>query len=111
MRKSFRNTILGLILLFIFSCEEIYIGSQPKFLEEQEVEPALNIFGVLRPDSLYGQPASFVLPSVIATTIDDTTSSWIVKEATVFIAFLVGKPFWFCSFLKLSTGLPTRFGP
>ena len=44
-------------IFFISSCNkddlfDFYIGSQPNFLNDHPFVPGLNIFGVIRPDSL-----------------------------------------------------------
>jgi hypothetical protein len=44
------------------ACERWIVdnGPQPSYIEQREHEPLLNVFGLLRPDSLDGNPLSFV---------------------------------------------------
>lgn len=69
--------------LFSFACEDIFIGAQPKFIEKSDASESLNIFGVIRPDSLYGKPASFINVSIMAPVINDTNESWLIKDAEI----------------------------
>jgi hypothetical protein len=81
-----KSALCACCLLLLTSCEEVFIGGQPRFLEETHFEPALNVFGIVRPDSLYGQPASFVIVGVIAPAINDTHYSWLLDDSYVAIS-------------------------
>jgi hypothetical protein len=51
-----------MILSLLVGCEDHFLGlgPQPRYLETPEYEPKLNIFGVLRPDTLSDLAGSFV---------------------------------------------------
>jgi hypothetical protein len=53
---------IGIILLLLIGCKDHFlgVGPQPRYLETPEYEPKLNIFGVLRPDTLSDLAGSFV---------------------------------------------------
>lgn len=84
IRKFF---ILFIIILTFTSCEELILGPQPKFYEEEDVYPSLNVFGVLRPDNIYFQPlpSSFFLVSKIVPIMNDTVDVWYVPDASIFV--------------------------
>jgi hypothetical protein len=83
-----KNTLLHLFynkivqLIFVFFCLFFNIrcdnpitgmGPQPSYFDQHEHKPMLNVFGVLRPDSLNDKPLSFVHleESVSATSFPD----------------------------------------
>jgi hypothetical protein len=71
-----------LCLLFLNSCSkddliDLVIGSQPTFIDSHQFTAGLNIFGVIRPDSVDGKPMNAlhiekVIPAVSST--DDSTT-------------------------------------
>lgn len=58
--RLIRYCLYGVLSLLIFSCE-YYLGlnQQPEF-EDEDIEEGLNVFGVLRPDSIGSYNKSFV---------------------------------------------------
>lgn len=53
--------IVGItVILALSGCEEYIFGPQPKIIDEESFDSKLNIFGILRPDSLREHPASFI---------------------------------------------------
>ena len=58
--KILFTLFLGVLLLAASGCKEYVFGPEPHFINEREFTPRLNVFGVLRTDSLYGKPASLV---------------------------------------------------
>jgi len=71
--KTIFILIIGSILVSALGCKEYIYGPQPNIINENEFIPKLNIFGVLRPDSLYGKPASMI--RVDKTTAVDSVNS------------------------------------
>ncbi len=66
-----------LILFSLLSCEdtlEWYVGlnKQPNFFDNKGYEDALNIMGILRPDSIFNLPASFVHVEKTGPSNNDT---------------------------------------
>ena len=66
-----------LISFFLSSCEdtlEWYVGlnKQPKFFDNKGYEDALNIVGILRPDSVFNLPASFIHVEKTGPSNNDT---------------------------------------
>ena len=64
-----------LVPIFNTSCDNPItgMGPQPSYIDKHEHKPMLNVFGVLRPDTLDGKPLSFVHleESVSATSFPD----------------------------------------
>jgi hypothetical protein len=88
--------ILLLLLTGLWACQEtldIFLGIplQPK-IEENNYQPGLNIFGILRPDSTSNFNNSFVHVQKVAPAVDNypefTADSLIVKDAIVNIGEL-----------------------
>jgi hypothetical protein len=95
MQSSFKNMRkilhitggLSLLLLLFTGCGQMadwYIGLplQPDFLEEN-YEPGMNIFGVLRPDSTGANNNSFVYIQQVLPAVGDTSSDWEITDAIV----------------------------
>ena len=81
-------------ILLIFGCDDWITGygPQPDYIEEWRHRPMLNVFGVLRPDTLNGLPQSFVHleRACPITTYPDTLA---VKDAEIVITrFEEGTP-------------------
>lgn len=85
MKTTIKILYVYFLLLFLSSCEDLLIGSQPKIIDDTPYQPSLNIFGVLRPDSVMGAPGSFINLDIITPTLNDTTKEWFVKEAHITI--------------------------
>ena len=62
IKYSYLILLILLTLSFTIGCENLITspGPQPKFIENQDHEPLLNILGVLRPDKLSDFPKSFI---------------------------------------------------
>jgi hypothetical protein len=82
-RKNLYQIALSLcLLLLVAGCSkddliDLVIGSQPSFIDSHQFTAGLNIFGVIRPDSVDGKPMNAihiekVIPSVSST--DDSTT-------------------------------------
>lgn len=81
-RKRINQIALSICLLFLNSCSkddliDLVIGSQPTFIDNHPFTAGLNIFGVIRPDSVDGKPMNAihiekVIPAVSST--DDSTT-------------------------------------
>lgn len=81
--------IIGFSLLGCCSIDPTSPGPQPTILERTKHIPRLNVFGILRPDSLQGLPLSYVHLEFAYPT-DDIPDSAIVPDANVKIAQLAG---------------------
>ncbi|MFC2076661.1 hypothetical protein ACFLT7_06215 [candidate division KSB1 bacterium] len=60
--RTFFAVFLTALLVATAACERWIVdpGPQPSYIEQRDHEPLLNVFGLLRPDSLEGNPLSFV---------------------------------------------------
>jgi hypothetical protein len=69
----------------MISCENPItgFGPQPVYLEKGKYKPMLNIFGVLRPDSLQGFPNSFVHLEAVYPICTSYPDSFELPDATV----------------------------
>jgi hypothetical protein len=81
--------IMGLIILVFSSCEktmEYYLGipMQPKFLVNTGWNRAMNVFGIIRPDSV-NVPMSFVYLVQTTPTENDTFNDPTIRNATVYL--------------------------
>lgn len=90
--KKLVNTILllGSSLLLLSSCSDdllfdFLLGPQPNFIVEDNSEPALSVFGVIRPDSVQGKGMSFVLVEKIMNAINQTPDSFQISDANVMV--------------------------
>jgi len=80
LRKIFGLFIIVFVTAQFTACENPVTGygPQPSFLENQQHQPHLNIFGVLRPEQQNGLPQSFVhLEQIISVTAPYPDSSTI----------------------------------
>jgi len=83
---------LCICLLVIINCSSlnpVSPGPQPHYLEDVEHEPKLNVFGILRPDSLEGLPLSYVHLEFSFPT-DNIPDSSIISDAEVKIMKMNG---------------------
>ena len=78
----FFNLTVLLVLLNCESIDPLSPGPQPIELEPTEFQPKLNVFAVLRPDSLDGLPLSFVHLEK-AYPLDDQSDSSDIADALV----------------------------
>lgn len=81
--------ICFLIIMNCTSLNPVSPGPQPHYLEDVKHEPKLNVFGILRPDSIEGLPLSYVhLEFSFAT--DNIPDSSIIAESQVKIIKMEG---------------------
>ncbi|MCK5074947.1 MAG: hypothetical protein KAR38_01165 [Calditrichia bacterium] len=93
MNKTKRNTLVYLItgiamILFVSlfaGCENPItgFGPQPSFIDNNEHEPMLNVFGVLRPDTLENNPLSFVHLEAAFSVTSEYPDSFIIADADI----------------------------
>ena len=88
----FENILIFTLLLFagalLFGgCENPITGygPQPNFIDSHSHEPMLNIFGVLRPESQYGVPLSFVHLEGSFSVTSEYPDSFDVPDANVIL--------------------------
>ena len=67
-------------IFFISSCNkddlfDFYIGSQPNFLNDHPFVPGLNIFGVIRPDSLEDKSLNSIYIEKVIPAVNETEDS------------------------------------
>lgn len=79
----------SVLVCLLSSCQEaidFYIGIplQPEF-EENNFEPGMNVFGIIRPDSVQQYDKSFIHVQQIIAAVGDTTSDLVLQEALVTI--------------------------
>jgi hypothetical protein len=88
VKKRFKILTSGMILLSLFSCE-YYLGinQQPDFTEKNPIE-GLNIFGVLRPDSIFNYNKSFVYVQKMWPVLEMDTFA-IIHDVTVRVYHIV----------------------
>lgn len=81
-RKPIYIITLSICLLFLNSCSkddliDLVIGSQPSFIENHQFTAGLNIFGIIRPDSIDGKPMNNIhiekVIQAVGSTEDSTT--------------------------------------
>ena len=92
MRSSQNMLNICFLLLLIISCSSlnpVSPGPQPHYLEDVEYEPMLNVFGILRPDSLGFVPLSYVHLEFSFPT-DNIPDSSIISDALVKILKING---------------------
>ncbi|MDZ7260757.1 MAG: DUF4249 domain-containing protein [candidate division KSB1 bacterium] len=92
MKSWHQSKILISCLLALVNCTSlnpVSPGPQPHYLEEVKHQPLLNVFGILRPDSLEGWPLSYVHLEFSYPT-DDIPDSSIIPDAQVQIIKLEG---------------------
>ena len=84
IHKRFILLILATILLFN-GCENPITGygPQPKFLDKQDHQPLLNIFGILRPETEYNVPLSFIHVEGTFSVTSDYPDSFTIADAKV----------------------------
>lgn len=83
---------LCICLLVIINCSSlnpVSPGPQPHYLENVKHEPMLNVFGILRPDSLEGLPLSYIHLEFSFPT-DNIPDSSIIPDAQVKIIKMDG---------------------
>src|SRR3989304_4243893 len=78
--------ILSTFFLLLTSCSkddffDLFIGKQPKFIEEESFQKKLNIFGVLRPDSTTQFPNNLINPH--DTDFNARSMSYINVDRTI----------------------------
>jgi hypothetical protein len=89
--KKLNLIIYITVIIMVSACtnDNLYdflLGPQPNFIDHQKLNPGLNIFGILRPDSVDGHPMSFVLVQKIVPAINETDSfSLEINDAFVMI--------------------------
>ena len=90
MRKILLYLIFPCLLVLMFSCE-YYLGfdQQPKFRNET-IEEGLNIFGILRPDSLESFNRSFVYVHRVMPVMEPE-NFFILHDAVVKIEKIIGE--------------------
>ena len=82
-------------MLICASCSEdaifsFVLGPQTNFIEGHEYKDMFNVFGVLRPDSVKGQPMSFVLVEKTVPAVTPTPDSFHVYDARVMVYAMEG---------------------
>lgn len=85
MYKKYIIIILLLLLVIVSSCENPITGygPQPTFIDEHKHIPRLNAFGVLRPDSLYSYPLSYVHLEGSYAVTSQYPDSFIIADADI----------------------------
>ncbi len=89
MKNKIYISLLFIIISFS-SCEEFgefFLGldQQPEIIEGEFV-PGFNILGILRPDTLGGQPASFIRAERVFPALGDTSSPVLIEDANIYVA-------------------------
>ena len=89
MKKTRIYPILIAVCLSLFyACSDddvfnVVIGSQPTFVDGHQFEPGLNIFGVIRPDSIDAKPMNLIyIEKVIAAVSDKEDSTTVADFST-----------------------------
>lgn len=85
--------LLVAVMGFFSSCTEDFwfnflLGPQPKFIDDTILEPGMNIFGVIRPDSIDHIPMSFVLVEKIIPAVTTDPESFEIHDALVEISLM-----------------------
>lgn len=97
MRKMDLNRKIIVLLVAVMglfsSCSsdfwfDFLLGPQPKFIDDTIIEPALNIFGVARPDSIDNIPMSFVLVEKLIPAVNSEPESFEIRDALVEISLM-----------------------
>ena len=84
-RNYYYYMVAFCILLFVTGCNkddffDFYIGSQPNFLSDHPFVPGLNIFGVIRPDSLDGKSMNSIYVEKVIPAVSETEDSTTVTD-------------------------------
>ncbi|HNS30765.1 MAG TPA: hypothetical protein PKL52_09580, partial [Tenuifilaceae bacterium] len=113
----FKSLFFAAIALFS-SCNsdfwfDFLLGPQPNFIEEVEFKPALNILGVIRPDSANGLPMSFVLLDQLVKAVAQEMDTTLLNDADIEVSLMVdGQPIQSFTFAYDSTQqFPTIYRP
>lgn len=92
IRKLFIYTVLLIsgTITFIASCTkddlyDIVLGPQPVFIGDNTFLPGLNIFGIIRPDSIASQPMTYVHVEKTRPAISNKPDSFRVTDAQVIL--------------------------
>jgi len=87
IQRNHAILIILITLCFNVGCENLITGPgpQPKFIENQDHEPLLNIFGVLRPDKLSDFPKSFIHLEKSFSALEEYPDSLEIEDANVTI--------------------------
>jgi len=87
MRFIVKNLLIIVLILYVFltGCAKLFTdpGPQPSFFEEEDFEPILNLFGVLRPGIPGGAPLSFIRLEGSYSVTWQYPETTIVKNAIV----------------------------
>ena len=116
-KHLFKSLFIAAIALFSSCNSEFWfdflLGPQPKFIEEVEFEPALNILGVIRPDSANGIPMSFVLLNQLMQAVTSEIDTTSLKDADIEVSLMEdGQPIQSFTFAYDSTQqFPTIYRP
>lgn len=89
MLQKIRQLLVLFSLVFLYSCEdtlEYYYGihQQPRFFEDRQWKPVMNIFGIIRPDSS-GQSQSFIFLQETFPTKGAIDKDYTLKNASVLL--------------------------
>ena len=84
--------ILLIINCFFLSCEELILGPQPNFLEDNVFEPGMNVLGILRTDSIGNISTSFVHVEKNIAAVGDTSENWVIENVYVRICEITETP-------------------
>ncbi|HEY4784765.1 MAG TPA: hypothetical protein VIH57_01895 [Bacteroidales bacterium] len=86
MKKHiYHITVILFIASFIYGCSkddlfDIVIGGQPAFVGNHQFAPGLNIFGVIRPDSLDAKSMNLIHVEKVIPAVSDTEDSTTVSD-------------------------------
>lgn len=85
-QKGYHGFVFFITLLFCGGCEEMILGPQPKFIDKEEYEAVMNIYGILRRDAADDSPGSFLYieRSLPATSSEEMEFSVDQAEAVLF---------------------------
>jgi len=79
--------VLFITILFLNGCENPITGygPQPNYIDEHGHKPFLNIFGILRPETEYGLPLSFIHVEGIFTLLAEYPDTFDIPDAKVML--------------------------
>ena len=85
--RIFYLLILSTIILFLNGCENpiTSYGPQPNYIGDHQHEPQLNILGILRPDTEYGLPLSFIHIEGIFSVLAEYPDTFDISDAKVIL--------------------------
>lgn len=67
---------------------DFLLGPQPNFIDDSQIEPSMNVLGILRPDSIDLQPMSFVLVEKMVAAVSTQPDSFNILDAVVEISLI-----------------------